>query len=129
MTLPQTDLDFLARRGLKAQVYDEANMTSVVFPGWPLPPGYDRASADLLIRLPAGYPDIQPDMWWFDPAVRLAGGGTVQSTESVETHLGRQWQRWSRHFSGGQWKSGTDGLESYLALINNELVRSARGAA
>jgi hypothetical protein len=101
-------------------------MTCVVFPGWALPPGYDRASADLLVRLPAGYPDLPPDMWWFDPAVKLPNGSTPPATQATEGYLGRQWQRWSRHFQAGQWKSGIDGLESYLALIRQELLRCAQ---
>lgn len=102
-------------------------MTCVVFPGWRLPEGYDRQQVDLLVRLPSGYPDLPPDMWWFDPPVRLANGTTVPATEATEQHLGRTWQRWSRHFQPGQWKSGVDGLESYVALIREELTRCARG--
>ena len=84
------------------------------------PAGYDRAEADLLIRLPAGFPDVAPDMWWFAPAVKLPGGATVQATDLTETYLGQEWQRWSRHFQPGQWRSGLDGLESDLALIWRE---------
>ena len=58
------------------------------------------------------------------PAVKLAGGATVQATDLTETYLGRAWQRWSRHFQPGQWRSGLDGLESYLALIRRELTRA-----
>lgn len=104
-------------------------MTCVVLPSWRVPAGYDRDSADLLLRLPAGYPDVPPDMWWFDPAVRLADGRSVQATDTVEQHLGRSWQRWSRHFQGGQWQSGVDGLESFLALIRRELDHCAREPA
>ena len=49
----------------------------------------------------------------------------VQAAEVAENHLGRAWQRWSRHFQPGQWRSGVDGLESYLALIRRELIRCA----
>jgi hypothetical protein len=38
--------------------------------------------------------------------------------------VGRSWQRWSRHFAAGQWQSGIDGLESFLALVRRELERS-----
>jgi E2/UBC family protein E len=103
-------------------------MTCIVFPQWRLPPGYDRQSSDLLLRLPAGYPDVPPDMWWFDPAVRLSNGQVIQATEATEQHLGRSWQRWSRHFANGQWRSGVDGLESFVALIQRELTRSAGSA-
>jgi hypothetical protein len=62
-------------------------------------------------------------MWWFDPAIRLQDGRAVRATEVTEHHVGRTWQRWSRHFNAGQWRSGVDSLESYLALISRELER------
>ncbi len=126
MPLPQSDITCLAERGVQYSVSTEANMTCVVITGYVLPPGYDRAQSDLLLRLSPGFPDVPPDMWWFDPAVRLADGRIVQATEVTEYHLGRMWQRWSRHFNAGQWRSGTDSLESFLALIRKELERCAK---
>ena len=123
MSLPENDLTSLGERGVRYQVASEANMTCVILPAYPLPVGYDRATSDLLIRLSPGYPDVPPDMWWFDPPVKLANGGTVQATESMENHLGRTWQRWSRHFNQGQWQSGIDCLETFIALIRKELER------
>lgn len=125
MGLPPTDTAFLADRGIPHTITVEGGMTCVVFPNWSMPPGFDRESADLLVRLPNGYPDIPPDMWWFFPLVKLANGQKAQATEAIERHVGRDWQRWSRHFQPGQWRSGIDGLESYLALIRQELARSA----
>jgi Prokaryotic E2 family E len=128
MTVPLLlpgDYRCLEDRGLSYEVTTEAGMTCVVIRSWRLPTGYDRAEADLLIRLPAGFPDVAPDMWWFEPAVKLSGGAVIQATDLTETYLGRQWQRWSRHFQPGQWRSGLDGLESYLALIWRELIRCA----
>lgn len=124
MGLPNLDVEYLARRGFEYTVASECNMTCVIIRAYPLPVGYDRAQADLLIRLSPGYPDVAPDMWWFDPAVKPADGRSLPATNSVEPYLGRSWQRWSRHFRAGQWMSGIDSLESFLALINNELERS-----
>jgi hypothetical protein len=121
--LPESDLEVLQRRGLSYEVVSEAGTTCVVFPAWLLPTGYSLPSADLLIRLQAGYPDLPPDMWWFSPAIQFANGGTIQATEVIEQHLGRPWQRWSRHLQPMQWQSGVDGLESYLALVGIELKR------
>ena len=115
----------LTDRGLAYEASVEAGMTCVTIRSWRLPTGYDRTESDLLVRLPSGFPDVAPDMWWFAPAVKLANGGTIQATELNENHVGRQWQRWSRHFQAGQWRSGVDGLESYLALIQRELIRCA----
>jgi hypothetical protein len=125
MSLPQADIAYLAERGIKYSVTLESNMTCVVFEGYQLPPGYDPPRSDLLLRLSPGYPDVAPDMWWFGPAARLANGTAIPQTDSVEHYLGRSWQRWSRHFSAGQWKSGIDSLESFLALIREELHRYA----
>jgi E2/UBC family protein E len=124
MALPDSDTTYLTDRAIPHEVITDGGMTCVVFPGWRLPVGYDRESSDLMLRLQSGYPDIPPDMWWFDPAVHLADGRGIQATDAVEQHLGRSWQRWSRHFQAGQWHSGIDGLESFLALIRRELDRS-----
>ena len=125
MSIPEVDRTFLSERGVAYSVGSESNMTCVVISGFQVPSGYDKASADLLLRLNPGYPDVPPDMWWFDPPLQLADGRIVQATEARESYLGRTWQRWSRHFIPGQWKSGVDSLESFLALIKKELQRCA----
>ena len=124
MPLPQSDIAYLTERGVAHKIATESGMTCVVMPQWPLPSGLDRDAVDLLVRLSAGYPDIPPDMWWFSPPVHLANGEALPATNVVETHLGRRWQRWSRHFRNGQWQSGVDGLESFLALIRQDLEHS-----
>ena len=124
MSLPEIDAVYLGERGIAHEIVVDSGMTCVVMPQWPLPRGFDRDKSDLLVRLSPGYPDVPPDMWWFSPRVRLANGEELRATSVVETHLGRSWQRWSRHFSGGQWQSGVDGLESFLALIRQNLERS-----
>ncbi len=129
MSLPETDLTFLNDRGIAHQVVSESGMTCIVLPTWTLPPGFDKEATDLLLRLSPGYPDVHPDMWWFDPPVHLADGTNLPATDVVERHLGRTWQRWSRHFTNGQWQSGVDGLETYLALIRRDLERSVREPA
>ena len=128
MSLPDTDLAYLKERSITHQTIEDAGMVCILFPGWRLPEGYNHPTADLLLRLPAGYPDIAPDMWWFDPVITASNGKGIPATEVTEQHVGRSWQRWSRHLQPGQWKSGIDGLESYIALINHELNRCIREA-
>lgn len=127
MSLPEVDIAFLSERGIAHEIVVESGMTCIVIPKWPLPRGFDQVEADLLVRLTPGYPDVPPDMWWFDPPVRCADGQALPATSVIEHHLGRIWQRWSRHFSGAQWKSGVDCLESYLALIRQDLERGVNG--
>ena len=124
MSLPEIDVAYLGERGIVHEIVVDSGMTCVVMPQWPLPRGFDRDESDLLIRLSPGYPDVPPDMWWFSPPVHLPNGQDLPATNAVEGYLGRSWQRWSRHFSGGQWQSGVDGLESFLALVRQNLERS-----
>ena len=128
MSLPEVDIVFLDERGIAHEIAVESGMTCIVIPDWPLPDGFDRPAADLLVRLTPGYPDVPPDMWWFDPPVLKADGQALPRTNASEHYMGRTWQRWSRHFSGAQWKSGVDCLESYLALIRQDLERGVNGA-
>lgn len=123
--LPQNDLDCLAERAHDHSVTADGGMTCVMISDFPLGPGYDRASSDLLIRLAPGYPDVAPDMWWFHPPVQRLDGAQIPATEAMEHHLGREWQRWSRHLQPGQWRSGIDSLESYLAIVRRELRLAA----
>jgi Prokaryotic E2 family E len=127
--LPPDDLKFLADRAIPHTIATEANMLCIVLTDFALPPGFDRPKADLLLRIAPGYPDIAPDMWWFDPPVRRADGAAIPATQVIEQHLGRRWQRWSRHLNSGQWRSGVDSLESFLALVHGELARATPVAA
>ena len=92
---------------------------NLILPGFQTP-GLDQGSADLLLRLPFGFPDATPDMFWISPAL-TANGVAIPGTEVSETHVGRTWQRWSRHI-GGQWRPGVDNLETYLAYVRRALA-------
>jgi hypothetical protein len=128
MSIPEPELESLKGDGLEYSIVPEGKMTCLVVQKFSLPSGYDRAESDLLLRLPAGFPDTPPDMWWFDPPVRRADGSQIPATEVMENHVGRRWQRWSRHFNAGQWRPGIDCLESFLALIRKELNRCVEPA-
>lgn len=127
--LPPVDQDYLQARAPSHAVSLDGGMINIVIPSFPLPSGFTHAAADLLLRLSAGYPDVAPDMWWFEPAVRRTDGQTIAATESQEAYLGRTWQRWSRHLQPGQWRSGVDSIESYLALVRKELDAAAMARA
>jgi len=125
--LPPTDAAYLADRFSANEVTLEGGMVCVVLPGWVLPAGFNVVTADLLLRLPANFPDAAPDMWWMSPVVTLASGQLIPAADLHETYLGRGWQRWSRHLPAGLWNSGTDGLQTYLAQIRTLLQRTAEG--
>ena len=121
MTLPQSDIAYLNERGIRHKIVPESGMVCVVRRRWPLPSGLNHDAADLLLRLSPGFPDVPPEMWWFSPPVLSASGQAMPATNVIETYLGREWQRWSRHLTNGQWQSGVDGIASFLALVRKEL--------
>ena len=122
--LPSEDRAYLEMRFPGFSETIENHMICIVLPDFQLPEGLQIQRADLLLRLAPGYPDIAPDMWWFDPPVVQRNGEPFPQTDVQERYLGRDWQRWSRHLNGGQWCPGVDSLETYIALIQRELVRN-----
>lgn len=129
MSLPPVDAKYLADRDIKYDVTVENGMICILFPAYRLPQGLVPAQSDLLLRLNPGYPDVPPDMWWFGTPVRRSSGSVIPATDVMECHIGRQWQRWSRHLTPGQWRTGIDNIESFLALIRMELERMGAVAA
>ncbi|MGE5282002.1 MAG: E2/UBC family protein [Chloroflexota bacterium] len=128
--LAPTDKEHLDQLGLDYEVIQEGGLICVVIKGWALPPGYQPDKVDLLLRLPMGFPDAQPDMYWCDPPVRVAATGSYPpAAEQMEHYVGRTWQRFSRHLSGGAWQAGRDDLGSYLALIYRGLAKEIGATA
>jgi hypothetical protein len=121
--LPDNEIAYLRSRGLRFEAKLEGSMISLVIFGVELPAGYQPQTVDLLLRLPVQFPQVPPDMFWTDPVVTYDGGGVPSATELRETHMGRSWQRWSRHFGMSNWRPGIDDLRSYMTLIRSTLER------
>jgi hypothetical protein len=96
---------------------------NLVFKDFPLGPGFNVSSADLLIRVPRSYPAASPDMFWTDPAVLLSNGKEPQAANLIELHIGRKWRRFSWHRS--RWDSARDNLSSFLEFIRHRLAHKA----
>ncbi|HJZ90604.1 MAG TPA: E2/UBC family protein [Gemmataceae bacterium] len=121
MDLPEDDEAFLDRKAHRWKlipggcggflvVKDLAVSTAV----------FDRDKTDLMIRIPAGYNTAGLDMYYVDPPLRLKNGTYPQAAEQFEEHVGRRWQRFSRHLAS-PWRPGLDGLPMFFALILKEL--------
>jgi hypothetical protein len=119
--LRKEDQSFLDSLGYSRTVEVADGFVNVVLTDFPTP-GLDQRHVDLLLRLPFGFPDATPDMFWVAPAL-TAHGAAIPGTEQTQNHLGRSWQRWSRHI-GGQWRPGVDNLETYLAYVRRALAMS-----
>ena len=128
MDLPDRDIAFLRERELDWQVVpDPAGSVCVIIRGLAVGGGgFTPDKTDLMIRVPAQYPMTPLDMWYCDPPIRVASSGQfAPASEVMESHVGRVWQRFSRHLPGA-WQPGVDGLRSYFALISRELLGAGR---
>lgn len=121
--ISDADKAWLQARGFEFEVILEGGMTNLIIRSYQLPVGYSHGAVDLLVRLPAGFPDAAPDMFWVDPRITLASGAEAPASNVYESHVGRQWQRFSRHLAGGAWRPGIDSLESWILTIRHLLER------
>ena len=87
-----------------------------------LPAGFTPNRVQLLMKLPPGFPDAAPDMFWVRPAVRTADGCLPRSTCN-ERLLGKEWQRFSWHLAPGAWTPGVSSLRDFLRCVAARLLR------
>lgn len=123
--LAEDDAKFLEEQGWAFEVQADGELINVVISNYELPAGYSVSETDLLLRLPAGFPDARPDMFWLSPPVSYDAGGVPPGSEQREEYLGRSWQRWSRHLGERDWRPGIDNLQSYVRFVRTNL-QSAR---
>lgn len=111
--LPSADRRFLEAHGLTYEIVNDASVGAVVIKDFPLPPGkFDHDKVDLMIQLPAGYPDASVDMFYTLPWIRLKATNSYAACADVpQTFASASWQRWSRH---ADWRPGIDGIRTMV---------------
>jgi Prokaryotic E2 family E len=129
MALPARDRRDLDLLGVTYTEQVDGDVLAVRISDYSLPPGLSAQTVEVMFRLPSGYPDTAPDMWWVLPALTNASGGVIEATQVTEHHFGLNWQRWSRHLPPGAWRPGVDSLKSFIKLLDAELNRAAVVAA
>jgi hypothetical protein len=120
--LPEADRDYLSASGYDFTVERVGENVHVVLKDFALP-RYNPQSADLLVIVPSGYPNVKLDMFWTYPDVSLPAGGFPFKGDVHEAFGQRKWQRWSRHIADGKWRPGTDNLKTYMATVKTELAK------
>ncbi|MFA5848861.1 MAG: hypothetical protein A2X18_07165 [Bacteroidetes bacterium GWF2_40_14] len=123
MFLPEFDRDYLLEKGYQFEEKIDANRNGLILRNWILPDGkFNLQTSDLLILIPNGYPEVRPDMWYFNPAILLAPAHRpARQTQANITFEGKEWQRWSRHYPANEWRSGVDGIHTYLKKVQTAL--------
>lgn len=116
----------LAEAGIapeRAALHPEAGgWQFLVISDFELPTGFEPSRVELLVKLPPGFPDAAPDMFWVHPPVRTAAGNVPRST-SNERLLGKNWQRFSWHLAAGAWRPGVSELRDFLRCIYSRFFR------
>ncbi len=94
----------------------------IIISDFALPAGYTAEKSDLLIVIPPGYPGVNLDMFYFDLPLVKKNGKAIGAL-AQESHFGRNWQRWSRHY---QWEPGVDNLIRHIEYVKRELETEAK---
>jgi hypothetical protein len=116
---------YLLDRGIAFEEMEEGGQKALVLRSFLLPPGrFDAWAADILILLPAGYPDNPPDMFHALPWLRLVSSNSYpKAADQPVTFMGQAWQRWSRH--NNTWRSGIDGIWTMVKRVETALMEAA----
>lgn len=123
--LPSKCRKYLEDRGIAYDEVEEGAQKGLVLRAFSLPAGrFSAQTADILILLPAGYPDNPPDMFYAIPWLQLAGTNRypVKADQPV-TFNQQRWQRWSRH--NNEWRRGVDGIWTMLKRVETALELAA----
>jgi hypothetical protein len=124
--LGEEDEECLAARGLPWEAVIDNGAKWLIFPGYPIPEGYNHSTASAAIRIPPSYPDGDIDMVYFFPALALKSGKTIGQISTI-TLDGKTYQQWSRHrTSANPWRPGLDNACTHLIQVENWLERELK---
>ena len=119
--LPERDRQYLSDRGLNWGEVMDGVQKGIILQNFCLPVGrFNVSTANILIVLPSGYPDVPPDMFYLMPWLHLMPSGKAPvATEASLLFQSQSWQRWSRH--NNEWRSGQDGIWTMLKRVEHAL--------
>ena len=115
--IPEEDIEFLEEKGFDYELTQAEGAVHLILHRFPFP-RYVPKEADLLIRLPAGYPQTALDMFYTIPDAKLPSGAFPDRCNQHPAFGGRIWQQWSRHST---WRVGIDNLRTYLSAVIKEI--------
>jgi hypothetical protein len=118
--IPERDEQYLKDKQFRYDLTQMGPEIHLVVHGWPFPVAYNVRTADILIRIPAGYPLTPLDMFYTNPTVMLTTGAPPAACQQWETHGGQAWQRWSRHHA---WRPGVDNLRTFITAMSVEIQK------
>lgn len=98
----------------------------VLLPSFPLPPGWSRDRARLLIIIPAGYPQVPPDNFYVETGLRTANGDSPANYTDCVQQIGESWGQFSYHADAATWTPRADprqpdNLTRYVTMTRKRL--------
>jgi len=120
---PAADYGDEQRHGDVQELRQPGGWTFVVYRDFRLPSEFRPDKVDLLVKLPPTFPDAAPDMFWTLPQVTVASTGTSPRGTTMETLLGKPWQRFSWHLAAGTWRAGVSDLRDFLRCVIGRFER------
>ncbi len=118
------EVEELRADGFSVELVEGEGFANVIFQDYPIPPSYNKASSDLLVKMPMSYPNGSPDMFWTDEDLLLADGQVPKEANVFETPMGKRWRRFSWHPHG--WSPASGNLRMYLEFVNSGLNKAAQ---
>jgi hypothetical protein len=116
------DIESLRADGYTIEVVEDGTRFYVVFKNFTLADGrYSPPVVELMVMADYQYPMSKMDMFWTNPAVRLASGGVPQNADQTEQYAGRSWQRWSWHYP--TWDPSKDSIRTHIEVVQDRLAR------
>jgi hypothetical protein len=120
MPLAMEEMTKLAQLRPSAQVQAQVDGSLLVqVAGIALPPGWSRTVTRVRWVLSPGYPAAQPDCFYAEADLRLAGGAMPVNSGPQDLQ-GEPLLWFSWHVQG--WRPGRDDLLSYLRFIESRLA-------
>jgi hypothetical protein len=118
----EPDIETLRKEGYSVAVQRDSSSSNrifIVLKDYPLPRGWNKPQARLLLIADVGYPNSKLDMFWVDADLLLEGGRVPQAADVLETYMGETWRRFSWHVQ--YWNPARDTVLSYLETVNHRL--------
>jgi hypothetical protein len=125
--LSEEDEEYLKARGLQWETVIGGDAKWLIILNYPIPSGYNHATANVALRLKPSYPDDDIDMAYFLPILALASGKPIRQLSACQID-GKRYQQWSRHRTPeNPWRPGIDNLGTHMLVVDDWLTREIVG--
>ena len=119
--LLRDDEVFLNKNYPSWETLQAANTGWIIINNFPLPAGYNVEESTVAFMVPPSYPTTEFDMMYFYPALSRNDGQPIGalSQQGLDSKI---FQRWSRHRNSGEWRAGTDNLETHVLSVQSWII-------